>query len=70
VDLDEVEVQKGVLQVSRALAFLHGPGKSVHLNLSPEAVLINAKVSLFGPMRKDARDLQADTGRVTGSCPD
>jgi hypothetical protein len=38
--------------------------------LSPEAVLINAKVSSFGPMRKDTRDLQADTGRVTGSCPD
>lgn len=45
VDLDEVEIQKGVLQVSRALAFLHGPGKSVHLNLTPEAILINGKVS-------------------------
>ncbi len=45
VDLDEVEIQKGVLQISRALGFIHGPGKSVHLNLSPEAILINAKVS-------------------------
>lgn len=47
VDLDEVEVQKGVLQISRGLAFIHGPGKSVHLNLSPEAILINSKVSRF-----------------------
>jgi SCY1-like protein 2 len=62
VDLDEVEVQKGVLQVSRALAFIHGPGKSVHLNLTPEAILINAKVS----MNVDA----ALTDRVTGSCLD
>lgn len=51
VDLDEVEVQKGVLQMSKALAFIHGPGKSVHLNLSPEAILINAKVGLLSVSR-------------------
>jgi SCY1-like protein 2 len=45
VDLDEVEIQKGVLQIARGLAFLHGPAKSVHLNLTPQAILINAKVS-------------------------
>ena len=45
VDLDEVEIQKGVLQIARGLGFLHGPAKSVHRNLTPQAILINAKVS-------------------------
>lgn len=44
IDLDEVEIQKGVLQIARGLGFLHGPAKSVHLNLTPQAILINAKV--------------------------
>ncbi|KLT42100.1 kinase-like protein [Cutaneotrichosporon oleaginosum] len=43
VDLDEVEIQKGTLQVARALGFLHTQAKSVHLNLSPDAILVNAK---------------------------
>ena len=45
VDLDEVEIQKGVLQIARGLGFLHGPAKSVHLNLTPQSIMINAKVS-------------------------
>ena len=44
VQLDEVEIQKGVLQVARALEFLH-TAKMVHGNLNTDAVLINAKVS-------------------------
>lgn len=43
VDLDEVEIQKGTLQVARGLSFLHTQAKSVHLNLSPDAILVNAK---------------------------
>ncbi|WVR05700.1 hypothetical protein IAU60_002724 [Kwoniella sp. DSM 27419] len=43
VDLDEVEIQKGTLQLARGLGFLHGQAKMVHLNLGPEAVLVNAK---------------------------
>ena len=43
VDLDEVEIQKGTLQVAKGLAFLHTQAKSVHLNLSPDAILVNAK---------------------------
>ncbi|BEI87034.1 hypothetical protein CcaverHIS002_0703800 [Cutaneotrichosporon cavernicola] len=43
VDLDEVEIQKGTLQVARALGFLHTQARSVHLNLSPDAILVNAK---------------------------
>ena len=42
VQLDEVEVQKGLLQVARGLEFLH-TAKMVHQNLSPESVMINAK---------------------------
>jgi SCY1-like protein 2 len=45
VDLDEVEIQKGTLQIAKGLGFLHQQAKMVHLNLTPEAVLINAKVS-------------------------
>ncbi|WVF70713.1 hypothetical protein IAT40_005506 [Kwoniella sp. CBS 6097] len=43
IDLDEVEIQKGTLQLARGLGFLHGQAKMVHLNLGPEAVLINSK---------------------------
>lgn len=46
VDLDEVEIQKGTLQIAKGLAFLHQQAKMVHLNLSPESILINAKVSI------------------------
>ncbi|KAN0063348.1 Protein kinase domain-containing protein ppk32 [Thecaphora frezii] len=42
VQLDEVEIQKGLLQVARGLEFLHG-AKMVHQNLTPESILINAK---------------------------
>lgn len=42
VQLDEVEVQKGLLTVARALEFLH-QANMVHGNLTPDAVLINAK---------------------------
>lgn len=45
IDLDEVEIQKGTLQIARALTFLHQQARMVHLNLSPDAILINAKVS-------------------------
>ncbi|KDN46614.1 kinase-like protein [Tilletiaria anomala UBC 951] len=42
IQLDEVETQKGLLQVARGLEFLHD-AKMVHSNLTPDAVLINAK---------------------------
>ncbi|KAJ2983550.1 hypothetical protein NUW58_g6229 [Xylaria curta] len=38
-----VEIQKGLLQVSKALEFLHENAGLVHGNLTPESVLINAK---------------------------
>jgi SCY1-like protein 2 len=44
VDLDEVEIQKGTLQIAKGLSFIHVQAKSVHLNINPDAILINAKV--------------------------
>ncbi|CED82285.1 kinase-like protein [Phaffia rhodozyma] len=43
VDLDEVEIQKGILQITHGLSFLHTQAKIIHQNISPEAVLINLK---------------------------
>jgi len=44
IDLDEVEIQKGTLQIAKALIFLHQQAKMVHLNITPDAILVNAKV--------------------------
>lgn len=44
VDIDELEIQKGLLQIGKALEFLHESAGLVHGNITPEAVLINAKV--------------------------
>ncbi|BFZ57630.1 Protein kinase domain-containing protein ppk32 [Savitreella phatthalungensis] len=41
--LDEIEIQKGLLQVTIGLEFLQNIAKMVHGNLVPDAVLINAK---------------------------
>ncbi len=48
VQLDEVEIQKGLLQVARGLEFLH-MAKMVHQNLTPESILINAKETGSSP---------------------
>ena len=45
LEIDELEIQKGLLQVSKALEFLHENAGLVHGNLTPESILINAKVS-------------------------
>ncbi|KAJ9494825.1 Protein kinase domain-containing protein ppk32 [Exophiala xenobiotica] len=43
VELDELEVQKGLLQVAKGLEFLHDSAKLVHGNLTPDTIMINAK---------------------------
>lgn len=43
VEIDELEVQKGLLQVAKGLEFLHESAGLVHGNLNPEAIYINAK---------------------------
>lgn len=43
VEIDELEIQKGLLQIAKGLEFLHDSAKLVHGNLTPDAVFINAK---------------------------
>ena len=40
---DELEIQKGLLQISKGLEFLHESAGLVHGNLTPESIYINAK---------------------------
>lgn len=44
IDIDELEIQKGLLQIGKALEFLHESAALVHGNITPDAVMINAKV--------------------------
>lgn len=46
LELDEVEIQKGLSQVGKGLQFLHESAKLVHSNLTPDSIIINAKVRL------------------------
>ncbi|KAF4615425.1 hypothetical protein D9613_002872 [Agrocybe pediades] len=41
VELDEVEIQKGILQLCKGLSFLHNSAKLIHSNINPETVVIN-----------------------------
>ncbi|OLN85078.1 Protein kinase domain-containing protein ppk32 [Colletotrichum chlorophyti] len=43
LEIDELEIQKGLLQVSKALEFLHENAGLVHGNLTPDAIIVNAK---------------------------
>ncbi|PKS11553.1 hypothetical protein jhhlp_003318, partial [Lomentospora prolificans] len=43
LEIDELEIQKGLLQISKALEFMHDNAGLVHGNLTPDAILINAK---------------------------
>ena len=47
LELDELEIQKGLLQISKALEFLHENAGLVHCNLTPDAILINSKVRIL-----------------------
>ena len=43
MELDELEIQKGLLQVAKGLEFLHESAGMVHGNLTPDAIYINQK---------------------------
>lgn len=45
LELDELEIQKGLLQVAQGLEFLHESAGLVHGNLTPDAILVNVKVA-------------------------
>jgi SCY1-like protein 2 len=53
VEIDELEIQKGLLQISKALEFLHENAGLVHGNLTPDAIFINAKVSVISSCSLD-----------------
>ncbi|KAI0361929.1 kinase-like protein [Trametes cingulata] len=42
VELDEVEIQKGILQLCKGLSFLHSSARIIHTNINPESVVINS----------------------------
>ncbi|KAF7295265.1 Kinase-like protein [Mycena indigotica] len=42
VDLDEVEIQKGILQICKGLSFLHSSAQLIHSNLGTESIIINS----------------------------
>lgn len=52
-ELDEIEIQKGLLQIGKALQFLHESAKLVHSNLTPDAIVINAKVGAVSMSSQD-----------------
>lgn len=43
------QIQKGLLQIGKGLQFLHEQAKLVHLNLTEDAIVINAKVRSPSP---------------------
>lgn len=43
IELDDLEIQKGLLQIGKGLEFLHESAGLVHANLTPEAIYVNAK---------------------------
>ena len=43
LEIDELEIQKGLLQLGKGLEFMHESAGLVHANLTPEAVFVNAK---------------------------
>ncbi|KAF2471999.1 ARM repeat-containing protein [Lindgomyces ingoldianus] len=43
LEIDELEIQKGLLQIAKGLEFLHESAGLVHANMTPEAIFVNAK---------------------------
>ncbi|KAF8630424.1 hypothetical protein AX15_002972 [Amanita polypyramis BW_CC] len=41
VELDEVEIQKGILQICKGLSFLHSSAQLIHSNICTESIIIN-----------------------------
>ncbi|KAG5645883.1 hypothetical protein DXG03_005030 [Asterophora parasitica] len=59
VELDEVEIQKGILQICKGLSFLHSSAQLIHTNVNPETIIINGAVSLSDGLAQ-ARCAQGD----------
>jgi SCY1-like protein 2 len=65
LEIDELEIQKGLLQIAKGLEFLHESAGLVHANLTPEAIFINAKVGnlISCPPLSAADACDSQTGR-------
>lgn len=68
LEIDELEIQKGLLQVARGLEFLHESAGLVHGNLTPDAIFVNVKVRLYcslsaGQSSSNAQYVYSRTGK-------
>jgi SCY1-like protein 2 len=43
IEIDELDIQKGLIQVGKGLEFLHESAGLIHGNLTPDAIVVNAK---------------------------
>ncbi|KAI5293613.1 hypothetical protein KEM52_005380 [Ascosphaera acerosa] len=75
LEIDEIEIQKGLLQVAKALEFLHESAGLVHGNLNPEAIYVNTKsdwklsgLGFSGPP-DDGSDTATTTSSTNASIP-
>jgi SCY1-like protein 2 len=69
LEIDELEIQKGLLQIAKGLEFLHESAGLVHANLTPDAIFINAKVgnAIRILSERVADSCDSRTGRYRGS---
>ncbi|KAG6897837.1 hypothetical protein C0992_010325 [Termitomyces sp. T32_za158] len=78
VELDEVEIQKGILQICKGLSFLHSSAQLIHTNINLETIIINGSgdwkisglgltIPLIGPGGAPSRwEFPTFDGRVPG----
>lgn len=66
VELDDLELQKGLLQIGKGLEFLHESAGLVHANLTPEAIYVNAKARLMLAVRAGCSSSDGENDRETG----
>ncbi|KAI8050208.1 kinase-like domain-containing protein [Syncephalis plumigaleata] len=62
-ELDELEIQKGLLQLAKALQFCHQDAHLVHGNLTPDSVFVNTK----GDWKLGGLAFSTFTNRPSGS---
>ncbi|KAK6353847.1 hypothetical protein TWF730_008270 [Orbilia blumenaviensis] len=75
VDIDELEIQKGLLQLAKGLEFLHESAGLVHGNLTPDAVFVNAKSDwkiaglAFSASHRNDPSVSSSSGTGGGTSP-
>ncbi|KAF9452845.1 other/SCY1 protein kinase [Macrolepiota fuliginosa MF-IS2] len=76
VELDEVEIQKGILQLCKGLSFLHSSAQLIHSNICSESIIINVagdwKISGLGltiPLLTDGQPTRWEFPTFDGRVP-